>query len=335
MKNICIITQHPFWAEPLGCGTLLRARYELLQSQFDNVFVLFITRGSQSCPLVGATLRVQGNILQEHINGIQNYLIKNQISICYFSYDNHGVLPQFTNCLNIVEIHDVLHLRAEQFKKYGYKPPIEKTKVDELESLRQYDIVFSINTNEVSYLRKNDVPNTYYFPPNRRFSELNKTNKPGNYGLIASRASPNVDGFNCLPGPIKSSENFVIAGPLSKDPTALSQINTNALAMGIVSKPLYFYQTIDLAISPLRFGGGLKIKVFEALSYGVPILATKHSIDGFPGKIDDVVTIEDDIEAWNLDLLNDSKLTKSSVIKDYFLHHCHEHRCAEIIQKLV
>jgi glycosyltransferase involved in cell wall biosynthesis len=40
-----------------------------------------------------------------------------------------------------------------------------------------------------------------------------------------------------------------------------------------------------VALSPVRFGGGLKIKVFEALSFGKPVLATQHSIDGFPKNI--------------------------------------------------
>ncbi|HEY5857707.1 MAG TPA: glycosyltransferase, partial [Aldersonia sp.] len=36
------------------------------------------------------------------------------------------------------------------------------------------------------------------------------------------------------------------------------------------------------ALAPLRFGSGIKIKMLDALSRGVPVLATDVSVDGIP-----------------------------------------------------
>ena len=42
LGNVCLVTHHPFWVEPLGCGTLIRSRYELLKKICQNVYVLYI-----------------------------------------------------------------------------------------------------------------------------------------------------------------------------------------------------------------------------------------------------------------------------------------------------
>lgn len=43
-----------------------------------------------------------------------------------------------------------------------------------------------------------------------------------------------------------------------------------------------FYLNSKVFISPMRLGGGINIKIFEALSYGIPIVGTPHSFRGFP-----------------------------------------------------
>lgn len=43
-----------------------------------------------------------------------------------------------------------------------------------------------------------------------------------------------------------------------------------------------FYLNSKIFISPILTGAGINIKIFEALSYGIPIVGTKHSFRGFP-----------------------------------------------------
>jgi glycosyltransferase involved in cell wall biosynthesis len=333
--NICLITHHPFWAEPLGCGTLIRARYDLLKSICPNIYVLYITSSGKKCPLPGGTLNLSGSFKEAHISAIKEFLKNHNISTCYFSYDQFGFLTEFTECKNVVEIHDVMHLREAQFNKFGFDAPYKTNKVNEIKNLQRYDTVLSLNLNEVEYLRENGVKHAKYLPPNIPFNDEFASCGDKSFGLIGSMAKPNLDGFQHLNDTLKLSEKFVLAGPISTNQDIISNIGNSTKKLGIVESPSTFYSIINVALSPVRFGGGLKIKVFEALSFGKPVLATQHSIDGFPKNIEDVVTVVDDITTWNLDTIKTASEIPSSLIKDFFVSSFSEQHCVDILREVL
>jgi glycosyltransferase involved in cell wall biosynthesis len=57
-----------------------------------------------------------------------------------------------------------------------------------------------------------------------------------------------------------------------------------------------FYDTIRVAISPARFGAGVKLKTVEAIQYGVPVVCTAEGAAGIPGSLEDAVWITDRAE---------------------------------------
>ena len=333
--NICLITHHPFWAEPLGCGTLMRARYNLLKKLCNNVYQLFITQSENKCPLPGGTLKVNSSISAKHISVIQNFIKTQDISTCFFSYDQFGFLTEFTNCKNVVEIHDVMHLREAQFINFGYEAPYKVSKADEIRSLQKYDNVFSLNLNEVNYLKENGVKSAIYLPPNLPFRNENVISDVSSFGLIGSMAKPNLDGFQCLDFALRNSDKFVLAGPISTNKEVSSDVGSSVNKLGIIENPSSFYNSISVALSPIRFGGGLKIKVFEALSFGKPVLATQHSIDGFPDNMEDVVSVVDDITSWNLDMIKVAAEIPGARIKDFFNTNFGEKHCEAILREVL
>jgi glycosyltransferase involved in cell wall biosynthesis len=339
-ENVCLITHHPFWAEPLGCGTLISARYDLLKKFCQNVYVLYITSANAPMPhaprpMPGGSLNVSGAFKAEHISAIKEFLKNYNISTCYFSYDHYGFLTEFTECKNVVEIHDVMHLREAQFNKFGYDAPSKANKADEIKSLQRYDYVLSLNLNEVEYLRKNGITNARYLPPNLPFNNEYTSSDYDSFGLIGSMAKPNLDGFQSLNIALTRSDKFVLAGPISINKNVVSNVGGSANKLGIVETPSLFYSVVGVALSPVRFGGGLKIKVFEALSFGKPVLATQHSIDGFPQNIEDVVTVVDDITSWNLDTIKTASEIPSSLIKDFFVSSFSEQHCVDIFREVL
>lgn len=50
--------------------------------------------------------------------------------------------------------------------------------------------------------------------------------------------------------------------------------------LGFVADLRRFYERIDLLVVPLRFGGGVRIRILEALAAGVPVLATPVAVAG-------------------------------------------------------
>lgn len=311
----------------------MRARHQLLSTVYDDVLVLFITATDLKCPLRGATLRHEGTVTQQTIATIEDFVKAQDIGLCYFSYDQLSFLTDYLPCKTAVEIHDVIHLRQAQFEKFGYSAPYETTKEDELKSLAKYDYVFSLNLNEVRYLHDNGVAQALYLPPNIAFTAIAPPKDDSSFGLIASMSKPNLDGFNRISGLIQSASDFVLAGPMALDPEISAQLHPSALNLGVVGNPREFYERIKIAISPIRFGGGLKIKVFEALSYGRPVLATQHSIDGFPPGIEDVVTVVDDLDSWDANVVTEALGKSSALAEQYFWEHFSGERCSRVLQE--
>lgn len=57
-----------------------------------------------------------------------------------------------------------------------------------------------------------------------------------------------------------------------------------------------FYRSATVAITPMRFGGGVKLKVVEAMAKGVPLVTTSVGAQGLPG-LSRCVSVHDDPEA--------------------------------------
>ena len=334
-KKVCIITHHPFWKELLGCGMVMRARYELLKKLCDEVLVLYITTTDEKSPLPGGTFKLRQKIKLKDILNIKSFLVQRNIDTCYFSYDQFGFLTEFTDCNNIVEIYDLMHLREIQFKKFGYEATYSKNKKDELESLKRYDSIICLNMDEVDYLHENNINSAIYLPPNVNLTEIELNVGKNKFGFISSVAKPNIDGFKCLNKSLIHSKNFVIAGAICLNKDIINDVSTEATNVGVVKNPISFYEKINLALSPIRFGGGLKTKVFEALSFCKPVLATKHSIEGFPSNIEEVVTVVDDIKSWDYETIEAASNIESSKIKEYFLSNFGEQKCSDIMKKIL
>jgi hypothetical protein len=55
--------------------------------------------------------------------------------------------------------------------------------------------------------------------------------------------------------------------------------------LGPVDSVGSFYHNVDAVLAPMELGGGMKVKVVEAMMHGVPVIATEHSTEGLPPAI--------------------------------------------------
>jgi glycosyltransferase involved in cell wall biosynthesis len=54
----------------------------------------------------------------------------------------------------------------------------------------------------------------------------------------------------------------------------------NIIVTGYVDDPIPFYQSCDIAVVPLRAGGGTRLKILEAMALGRPVVSTNIGSEG-------------------------------------------------------
>ena len=86
--------------------------------------------------------------------------------------------------------------------------------------------------------------------------------------------------------------------------------NPNLVFEGQVADLCGFYDRIRVAISPVRFGAGVKVKTVQALQHGVPVVSTTVGAEGIHLRGLAAIDVTDDPDVFAMMLLN--LLTNSS-----------------------
>jgi len=105
---------------------------------------------------------------------------------------------------------------------------------------------------------------------------------------------------------------FDIVG--SRPPASLRALNENGIGVnvtGYVADPTPYLQRAALMVVPLRAGGGMRVKILNALAQGIPIVSTTLGAEGIAVTPDENILVADepaDMAAACLRLLNDPDL---------------------------
>ncbi|MCU4185058.1 FkbM family methyltransferase [Acidiferrimicrobium sp. IK] len=120
-------------------------------------------------------------------------------------------------------------------------------------------------------------------------------------GWAAGAGSPNVDGLRwfvteVLPlvrQRVPHATLRVTGGQPPAEVVALQDIGVVEL-VGLVPDIEHFYNSVRVAISPTRFGAGVKIKTVEAIQHGVPVVATEEAAGGLSPALRSAVAVASD-----------------------------------------
>ncbi len=124
-------------------------------------------------------------------------------------------------------------------------------------------------------------------------------------GFLASFGhQPNVDAtlyFSQVIFPLIRKQmcdaEFVVAG--KGPPKALCERALEGIrCVGFVDDVPAFYGTVDVVVAPIRYGGGIKIKVLEAMACGKPVVTTSVGAEGIAVAGDGALIIADDPSAF-------------------------------------
>lgn len=196
-------------------------------------------------------------------------------------------LPPYVIRLN--DTHDVFYRRRRAFEVIKSAPDFFScTKADEAFGWRRAHVNLAI-TNEERLLMCQGAPNRTNLhlpfieplvaPKARDYLHADKVV----FGFLGSAHPFNIHGIISLIESLKIVARWapievLVAGNVTKSLSSTQRRYVKTL--GYVEEVSEFYDQIDICISPVDLGSGLKIKVVEALSRGFPVIATKHSAEG-------------------------------------------------------
>lgn len=206
----------------------------------------------------------------------------------------------FPKAKYVASEHDVTFLGLERkyqsenslLKKFAKKAVFENMKNRELRALKKCDLVVPHNDKDKEILIQNGIDvkriNTIvpYYDKFNVIRENNISNDILFYGAMnrienSQSAIWFID--NVLPLLKDNDYRFVVIG--NKPPTnLLKKINDRIIVTGFVDDPSSFFAKGLCLVAPLVLGAGIKVKVLEALSSGIPVLTNKIGIEGIPAR---------------------------------------------------
>lgn len=203
------------------------------------------------------------------------------------------------------------------------------------------DAVYYPSIDEVAevtrYLEENQRPGRAHRIPVFAYDHISETEDiRGRQDLLfvgGFEHEPNVDGVTwlareILPELLRAFPSLVLNVVGSKAPSAISELaNDHVKVLGGVSDDelASLYAKSRVVVAPLRFGGGVKGKVVEAMARGVPCVTTPTGAQGMeaPGDaLSIVATASEFVEATSLLLADDDAWrARSSSGLDYARAH--------------
>ncbi|MDE6988554.1 MAG: glycosyltransferase family 4 protein, partial [Bacteroides acidifaciens] len=158
----------------------------------------------------------------------------------------------------------------------------------EIKRISYFDKIVCISSDEKILFEKLLPNKQFYFLPHL-ISKKNVTGKLVNKVMkvlfIGYDNEYNIEGmrwfFENVYSHILVDIELIVVGKVTK---YIDGSYPNLRKIEYVENLRELYLNVDMVICPLQNGTGMKIKVVEAMSYGIPIVCTSRGVDGLPDK---------------------------------------------------
>lgn len=213
----------------------------------------------------------------------------------------------------LLDTHDILHLRNEQFQQRGLVHWLDISREEETKLVQLFDTILAIQNEEASLFRDlapdqnvlvcGHAPAPLPSPKIRRSTSSILT-----VGYLGSANASNLQSItNFISRSWKNISDrcnirLVIAGMIceliAETTPGLLKENSNITTIGCIEELTDFYHQIDIVINPVEFGTGLKIKNCEAVFFGKPLITTTMGMDGLGGEPSESLKVCNSPEEW-------------------------------------
>ena len=160
----------------------------------------------------------------------------------------------------------------------------------ELKNLNKFNYVYTLNSKDLQLLKENNITNVSIKYPRVddwiKNVNRNKIEKESILFLGAMHRNENEQAVkwfvsNIIPTLICFYPNlkfYVVGGGVSESIKKLQ--NKNVVITGYVENLEYFFEKAQVAVVPLSYGAGIKIKTVETISAKIPTIASKIGAEG-------------------------------------------------------
>lgn len=215
-------------------------------------------------------------------------VVKNNKYECvFFSYIYYSKLLDFIpeDILKVGSISDFVSIQQMEVGNFKFGEVID----EEIAAIDKFDKALFISSDEMTFF-SNFMKNveSHYLPHCLSPNISDKIEKDVDILFLGSDNSHNVSGISWFlkdiyPKIEKNNYKIIIAGKIT---TKIDKAKYPKIEfIGYVEKIDQLYNRTKLAISPLNSGTGIKIKIVEALGYGIPVVCTSRSLFGLMEKI--------------------------------------------------
>lgn len=224
--------------------------------------------------------------LQSQFNEI---LQQNKYDIIIISYVTWANLIRNNPYLNgaklIIDTHDFMTVQFKEQEGFRLGAAFER----EIELLSMFDEIWSISMDEY-YLFSQFLQSKHRFVPvmfsNTNESGIVRGNRKYDLIYVASDNPNNQRSakwffeqvYPLLPKELKICVIGLISKHFPDYPNVEKQMFVEELQT--------YYNDANIAICPMLGGTGIKVKVVEAMSYGLPVVCNLRGLDGIPLKFD-------------------------------------------------
>lgn len=230
------------------------------------------------------------------ISMTRDYIERHHPDFCLVEYVMHTYvldclkdLEPSSRPITMIDTHDVQWQKKAELRDRGLKTDMMISQEEETGLLKKYDVIIAITEEDKQeFVRSVPGDGAVVFcppvwavagPPPARPEETKRLM------FVAGDSAPNalgIEDFLLHAWPIiaKVHPDAVLRVVGSVSNRMADCCATNVICDGFVEDLSAAYRWTDIVIAPVTVGGGLKIKVVEALANGRPVIATSHSAVG-------------------------------------------------------
>ena len=236
-----------------------------------------------------------------HVNNLERYLESNAYAFDVIIISRKHIADKFFDTVRraaptariIFDTVDLMFLRLERQAAHERSPELqaraEQCKVIELSLCQRSDLVFVVSPVEAELLAQYIHKEKIALISNIHRTYPNGTGYAERTGLLfvgGYQHPPNVDAVDffldaVLPliRPRLPHLNVHVVGSNMPDKWS-TRVDSHTHFHGFVADLHPLYNQVRMAIAPLRYGAGVKGKINEAMSHGVPVVTTSMGAEG-------------------------------------------------------